>query len=168
MQVDSRLANLVQQAQQLATIVEAEEASLKNHNAQLRKILEQQIPELMDELEYERIDTPEYSLTVNDVLTASVPKHKRDEVCSWLIDNDLGSLVSYNVVVALKPGQEQEVIAVTDELTNAGYSKYTSLNKAVNTGSLKKAVRELLAEGEDVPLDLLGVFNVRKAIIKRT
>lgn len=166
-EAEQRLSKLVAKAQSQQAYVDDLTNTLKEANADLRRLLELDIPELMDELGYEAIDTNEYKLSIKDVMTASVPADKKQAVCAWLAAHGLSSLVSNEVKLAFKPDEQKlfdktiayiaKQTAIADRITTA---------QAVNTSSMKKAVKELLEQGADVDLELLGVSVIRQATIK--
>lgn len=167
-EAELRLSRLVKKAEQQQELVSKLEADLKEANKQLRKLLELDIPELMDELGYEAIATDEYALTIKDIMTASVPQEKRAAVCSWLVKHELGSLVSNEVKLSFKPTEMklfERTLRLLSKQEPIADRVVTVQN--VNTGSMKKAVKELLESGADVDLELLGVSVVRQATINR-
>ena len=63
-------------------------------------------------------------------------------------------------------GREEDEIAdkVVRDLIDEGFDP--SQSKSVHAGTLSAFVKEQLAEGVELPEDLLGVYVGRKAIIK--
>lgn len=165
---ERRLSKLVAKAEEWQANIAALGDQLKDANKALRKLVELDIPELMDELGYDGISTTDYIVNIKDVMTASVPEHKRAKVCAWLAEHELGALVSNDVRLSFKPDEQKlfdrtvkylaKQKAIADRIQTA---------QAVNTGSMKAAVKELLEQGADVDLELLGVSVIRQATFKR-
>lgn len=104
-------------------------------------------------------------ITIKKDISASVPEAKRAEVCAWLRAHDFGDLVSEDVTVSFGKGREADALELVSEL--AARNLIPVRKTAVNTASLKALIREQLAAGIDMPLDLLGAYEWKKAQIAR-
>ena len=110
------------------------------------------------------IDSGE-SITVKEDLMASISQKNKPAAVAWLIGNGHGSLVKEDVVVPFEKGDTEAVHILSKLLEANGVSNYNVI-EAVHTGSVKSLIKELLAEGKDVPLELFGGHFVKKAIVK--
>lgn len=164
---DERLGQLgVLANKQVALEAEVEEAekALKQVKKSLAIVTERDIPELMAEIGLMTITTEEgKAISVKEIMTASISKARKPEAIKWLVEHDLSSIVSADVVASFGKG-DSDAIALAQNLINQGYS--VLMDEKVNTSSVKAAIKELLANGEEVPFDLFGVNLVKKSIVK--
>lgn len=164
---EARLSRLISAAEETTALIARLSDELNRAQRDLRTCLETDIPELMDELGYEKVDTEEYAISIKDIMTASVPEHKRQVVCAYLNKIGLDSLVTNEVNASFKP-KEKEMFEKALKLLagQKDLADHITTAMKVNTGSMKKAVKELLEQGADVDIELLGVNMIRQAVIK--
>lgn len=162
------LKNIAQLARQ---VVEGEsevadlEERLKAAKNRLKAVQEGALPEAMKAVgmtEFKTING--HSISVTETLYASIAAKNKAKAAQWLVNNNLAALVKEDLVVSFDKGQHDDVIALVDSLQKMGeYNISTSEN--INTGSVKSAIKELLEEGVDVPLELFGAYFLRKAVV---
>lgn len=129
-----------------------------------RRIEEEDLPTLMDELGIQSVKIGEYDVKVDDDWRASIPKYRKDATIAYAESIGLGDLVSQKVVQEFKKNEQdmfEAAIAILNEHQQLFY-----VDRDMNTGSWKKAIRELIAAGKPVDLEAACVTKVRKAIIK--
>lgn len=102
-------------------------------------------------------------VAIKEFLNGSLPKDaaKRKVALDWLISVDAGSLIRSKVSVELDIGDMEKrslVHAVLDEV-DALYSDQDDVNHM----TLQAFARERMANGQPVPLDVLGLFAGRHA-----
>lgn len=160
------ITNLTRQViMQEQEVVRIEER-LKKAKESLRKVQEVELPEAMKACGMDKFTTTDgHSVNVTETLYASVPKKNKAQAAKWLLNNGLGSLVKEDVVVSFDNGQHERVREAVAVLESRGFSNY-ALSESINTASVKSAIKELLADGKDVPLDLFGAHFARKAVVK--
>jgi hypothetical protein len=105
------------------------------------------------------------SISVKDQMRASLPKKNRVEVANWLKDHGAGSLIKDTVVVEFQKGENSRAEELINLLVENGFSNFHE-DISINTGSLKSLAKEKLAQGEDIPLELMGIFLYQESIIK--
>jgi len=146
--------------------VERVELELKKARAQLKQVQERDLPEAMLACNMETFTTSDgLSVSVKETLYASIAKKNKAEAIQWLMNNELGALVKEDIVVAFDSGQRESVKSVIDILKGAGVTNF-STDETVNTTSVKSAIKELLGDGKEVPLELFGAYFARKAVVK--
>jgi len=141
----------------------------KDVQKQLRQVSEIDLPEAMGEAGIEAFTTSDgANIAVRETLYASFPKAaaKKREAIQWLIDNDLATIVKEDVHVPFDKGEVEKVGRLVELLEQSGFDEYRVV-ETVNTGTIKAVIKELLQEGKDVPLQLLGAYFVRKAEVKQ-
>lgn len=97
-------------------------------------------------------------ICVKSELFASVPKENKAEAAKWLIENGLGGIVKSTVKVDFQKNDFSAAYQLKDELARDGYC--AAAEQDFNTTSLKACLREKIAAGEPVPLDLFGARAV--------
>jgi hypothetical protein len=68
-------------------------------------------------------------------------------------------------VVEFPKGDASRASELVDLLVEKGFSNWYE-DISINTGSLKALAKEKLAQGDDVPLELMGIFLYQESIIK--
>lgn len=162
--IDSDLAALVAAA--LAVEKELEELDVKWKALKRRQeqLLEVDIPTLMDELEYTEVKSDEYSIAVEDEWTASISQDRKPFVCKMAEDLGCQSLVSNQLIMKFNKN-ERDMFEAARDLLIKNQQQFEE-KQDINTGSWKKAVRELIAAGEPVDLAQACVTKLRTAVIK--
>lgn len=141
------------------------EAKVKEKAKALRQVQEKDLPDAMTAAGCKAYTTVDgRSITIKEDISASLAEGKKGPAIEWLRANGYGDIVSEDVTVAFGKGQEEQAHALVEELTQKGLIAVRKAN--VNTATLKALIRELLAEGVDVPLETLGAYEWKKAIIK--
>jgi hypothetical protein len=158
------ISNLVSQQLSLETRIANGERLLKELKEELRQIQEGHLPEAMLEARTSKFKTFDgVTVEIAEELTMSIPKSRKSECYDWLKQNDLGALVAPEIVVKLQKGQDNEAAMVQQFLAENGFSH--ERREEANTTSVKAAFRTLIRQGKDVPLEMFGGFNRRKAVI---
>jgi len=143
------------------------EAQEKVREAQegVRDIAEQQIPELMDELGMASFETKSgIKLVTKDVIRASIPKIRREEAYKWMSERGHGDLIKHNVSIAFGRAEGEKAAETIATLQAKGLN--VKDEKKVESSTLRKFVGDLLEDGAEVPMDLFGASQFRKASIK--
>ena len=146
--------------------VAAIEETLKKAKAELRKVQEHDLPEAMLACNMETFVTADgLNVSVKETLYASIAAKNKVAASKWLIENELGALVKEDVVIGFDGGNHDAVQELIDKLTLLG-TKNVSTSESMNTASIKAAIKELLGDGKEVPLELFGAYFSRKAVVK--
>jgi hypothetical protein len=145
--------------------VDTLKALLKDAEAELKEIQTYRIPEVMAEAGINSVDTPTHLIRVTDELKVSISEKNKPHAHAWLRDNDHGDIIKNQVVIRIPAGRDE----VADKVINyaAELSVDAERSESVHPGTLKAFCKEMQAQGEDLPEDLLGVFNFRKSKIKK-
>ena len=160
----SRLGALAQDLYLAELEVAQAQENLKEAQRKERDISEHQIPELMDEVGVSEFTTKSgIKLAVSDNLRVSPPAARRQEAYDWLIARGFGDLVKHNVIIGFGRDEADQAESLSEHLMMEGYT--TKDERKVESQTLKKQIRTLLEEGEDVPLDLFGTTQYRQTKI---
>ena len=159
------LSNLVDHQLDEEMEVARLEGLLKDTQERLRDVAERQIPDLMDEIGLDTITTSAgLKVSVKTTLRASVPVAQRDTAWDWLDAHGHGGMIKRSVQVAFNRDQE----SAADELVDGLRSKFPNVKteRKVEPSTLKAFIREQLEEGNEVPMELFGAFEQRRAKIE--
>lgn len=139
-------------------VAEAEE-NLKRAKEALRTIAEGQIPEVMDRIGLAQVLTGSgLQIKVKSVLKANISEENRPAAIGWLRDNGHEKLIKNTFTVI---AEDQEGL---EEYLTQHALEYSAAPK-VHPNTLNKFVREKLEAGEDIPVDLFGVYDIRVAVV---
>ncbi len=142
------------------------EDQLKQAKAKLRKVQDFELPEAMLACNMEKFTTADgLEVSVKETLTASIAAKNKPAAAKWLLENHLGSLVKEDVTIGFDNGASDKVQALINLLAENGITNIRT-SESMNTASIKAAIKELLAEGKEVPLELFGAYFYRKAVVK--
>ena len=160
-----RVAPLAAQQLRLESKVAEAEQSLKDRKKALAEIAERELPDLMVELGLTDFTTADgLRVTVKDVLSAWTTGKYRDAIFAWLHATDNDSLISHEVVAKFGRGEADAAEQAESEARLLGGD--VVLTDKVNPQTFKALVRQLLADGEEVPIDEIGVSIATKSTIK--
>lgn len=152
-----------QQALAQKNVVKAELA-LEKAKAELRDFAERQVPELMDQIGLTEFKTATgLSLKIDEIIRASITAKNSARAFLWLRDNGHAALIRRTLKIEFGKGEDESADGLFEELQEKGMR--TEDKTAVNPQTLAAFVREKLREGEEIPLDLLGVHRQRVAKI---
>jgi len=102
---------------------------------------------------------------LDEKVYASLPVEDRDRLdrgCAWLEEHGHGGVIKSKLTASLGKGETELAEQAAGTLRALGVD--ADLRKEVNHQTLSKLVRELLAQGRDVPRELLGVYD--KAVVR--
>jgi hypothetical protein len=139
--------------------VEKAEFLLKAAKEKLRVLTEETIPSVMQELGLTSLvlDTGQ-KLSVKQDVYASIPSGNKREAYDWLNENGFGGLIKISVDVEYGKGEAELAIALFKELQERGLS--ANAEESVHAQTLKAFLREQVASGASIPMDLFGARPV--------
>lgn len=153
----------VQQQEKGVSVIEEK---LKAAKAELRKVQEIRLPEAMKNCGMETfVTTDGLKVSIKETMTASIAAKNKPDAAKWLLANELGALVKEDVTIGFDNGNNEGVQDLVNLLTENGISNIKT-SESMNTSTVKSAIKELLAQGKEVPLELFGVYFIRKATVK--
>lgn len=141
------------------------EAKLKELKESRRRLSEVTIPEMMEELGVTKmvLDSGETVSTKMDVY-ASVPSENWPDALGWLEANGLGDIIKTRVSLTYGRGEREAAVKMADYLSSTGAA--VTLEEKVHPLTLRATIKELLAKGVDVPLDVFGAREYMKTVVK--
>jgi len=149
----------------LETKIKRAEEDLATLKEQFKQVSQTDLPEALAETGLSEIKLTDGSkISVQQFYNASVPKDKIDEAFTWLRNNNHGDLIKNTIACSFGRGEDGNAKVLKEELTKIGIS-FTS-KEGVHPQTLKAFVREQVESGQNLPLDLLGVYIGQKTVIK--
>lgn len=142
--------------------VERIENLLKDANAHARRIREEALPGAMQELDLKEVTLSDGSkIKVADEVYCSITEAKKVAAFEWLEDNDFGGLIKTGVEIAYGRDEREAAVTFYNQLLEEG--KDVSISAGVHAQTLKAWMKEQLAAGRNVPMDLFGARSVTVA-----
>lgn len=153
----TRISNVVDELVAAREDVKRAEDVLKVAQQHVNTLEQYTLPELMREAKQEKLRTLSgYDVELGEVLRASIPPANLPQAIMWLSANGHGAIVKREIKLAFGKDEDQKAAEAFDLVVNAGF--LPDDKQSVHTQTLAAAVREMIAEGKDVPMELLGVY----------
>ena len=141
------------------------EENIKNLRSEERLLSENEIPNLMQQAGISSLKLIDgSSVSFKPEYYAKIPISKIDEAFNWLSSNGHGDLIKNEV--SLKFGRSEYNVAnsIVEDLKSKGHN--VSQKKKVEPMSLKAFVKDEIQKGNNLPMDLFGVYVSNKTTIK--
>lgn len=149
---------------------ESLQQSLKDLGDAIFKLEQTTLPDAMSEAGTDMIGLPDMGATVvvKNWVRANLPKDPelRLQGVAWLTEHGAGDLVKCNIGVSFSKGEHNMAGDLAETLREKYPEKDVVMQEEVHHMSLTAFVKSRLAEGETVPLDILGATVGRVAQIK--
>lgn len=157
------LAQLTKLAEEQAR-AEAEvarlEAELTRAKEAVRDLAEFRVPELMDRIGMQEFTTASgLKIKLNETIRAGISVANGPAAFAWLRGNGHGSLIKRTLKLEFGKNEDEQADQLARELREKGLDLEDKA--AVNPQTLGAFVREKLRDGEDIPVELLGVHRQR-------
>lgn len=159
-----RVVQLAELLLQLRANVERLETELIDAKADVRRVEQEDLPDLMQELGLEtfKLKTGE-TIEVKPEVDCSISAERRAAAHSWLVDRGFGGLIKTEVTVAFGRGDHAAAEDFAEEVAKSG--KQPEIVERVHPSTLKAFVKEQMAAGTQIPFDLFGVHPYSKVKI---
>lgn len=155
----SQLSALAEEQAKAEAEVADLEAQLTAAREKVRDLAERKVPELMDQIGIEEFKTSSgLKIKVAETIRASISQANGPRAFAWLREHGNAAMIKRIVSVAFGKGEDEKAEALVKELGE----KFECEDKtSVHPSTLSAFVREKLAKGDELPLDLLGVHRQR-------
>ena len=160
-----QLSQLVRSLRNVEQQIEDAENHIKSLKQEKHRLSVENIPALMDEMGVERIDVDGLTVERKMIISASIPKDRKDEAFSWLRENGLDDIIKNDVTCSFGKGQDNSAKNVIAILQDAGFDPATKTH--VHPSTLKAFVKERVTDGKPIDLDMFGAFISNAAQIRR-
>lgn len=130
------------------------------------EILRRLIPEMMEQAGLESFKMANgATIGVKNEIKASISQANAPKAFAWLTEHDFDGIIKTKVISAFGRGELEEAQKLLDQLESDGVD--AALKQEVHPSTLKSFVKERLEEGDDIPLDVFGVFEYKIAKITK-
>lgn len=162
----ARVASLVDEWADLNERTDVMNKDTAALEAKANEIAERLLPEIMDENNVKDMTTRNgVKVAIVDKVKAGIRKADMAEGCQWLVDNEHSDLIKVEVTVKFPKGDIDKALELLSYLEQHPEEYAVAMKETVNPQTLGAFVREMLADGEALPMDLLGVYRRREAKI---
>ena len=161
----SQLHTLAEQQALAEAEVARIEAELNGAKERLKNIAEVALPQAMDELGLTEFKTTSgLIIVIAETIRASIPKARQGEAFDWLREHGHAGLIKRQLSLSFGKGEDELADKALELLLAQHYDP--EVKTEVHTQTLGAFVREKLEAGEDLPLELFGVFRQRASKIE--
>jgi len=156
-------ARLIRLAQQ---DVEHAKESLKEKEAELRRLTDEVMPSLFSELGLTSFTLDDGSkLEVRQTYSATPLAENRPKVYEWLRENGYGDLIKNTVFCTFGREEDDKARQFFELAEEKGY--VAEAKTEVHPSTLRAFVRERVESGDTFPMDLFGAWVGQRATIKK-
>ena len=163
-----RMVSMMKEVVETETLVKELETNLVGLKSNLNLMKTQTLPDLMAEVGVSEfvLDETGVRLIVDDFVHGSLPKEpdKREKAIKWLTDHDGADMLRTEVLVEFDKNEHNMALSFIAECEER------DLDPEVKTGVHPQTyvahMRERLRNGEEVPLEMLGLFAGRVVKVK--
>lgn len=164
---NEELTELVNQVISLDAKLHLAEYNAQNTKKLLADLLEKEIPLKLQEMGLkEAVLKDGTKVSYVPTYWAKIKNENKAEAFTWLRNNGLGDLIKRRISIDFTKGDDNEASKVKSLLEEKGH--LVDDKEDVNYQTLSAMVREQIEKGNDIPKDLLGVFQKKEAKIKRS
>ena len=167
-EADSALAQLQRLADQQADqarVVADLEAQLTRAKEALRVTSENLLPEALDRVGIAEFKTSSgLVVSLKEQVRCGITEERAPKAYEWLREHGRGAIIKRRIALDFGTGEEERVTKLVQLLEQHEFADFDD-KQSVNPQTLGAFVRNALAEGLDIPLDLFGVFRQRVAVL---
>lgn len=166
-QTEATLESLVKYANEMKSLekeIADIERELAERNGRLNKISGVIIPDVMDRLGMEEFKLSDGSkVLVKTDIKCGLSEERKPAGFAWLRENDYGGIIKTDVSLAFGKGEEQQAKEAVDVLSAAGFN--AQIGDSVHHATLKSFVKERIEAGDNIPIDVFGVYEFKQTKI---
>ena len=141
------------------------EAKLKDLKKQHTQVSQVDLPEAMAETGLSEFTLKSgHEVSTKAFYACNIPKDRYSEAMAWFRENGHGDLIKNTVTVDFSRGEDVDASTFKQSIVNQGLS--FADKTGIHPQTLRAFVREQCESGQDLPLDLLGVYVGQKTTIK--
>lgn len=162
-----RISKLAGQQLNLEDAIHEQTQKLKSMQEDLMELSMVKLPMLMEECGVTAFKLADgSSVEIKESIKASIAAKNKTQAFVWLRDNGYGDIIKNEVVVSFGKGEEERA---NEFVKTVAQDDHVFVRKeSVHSQTLGAFVREQLNTGKDLPMDLLGVFRLHQAQIKKS
>lgn len=159
------ISNLAKKAKEIAAEVADLEAVLKERKNSFKKLTEEAIPEALAQTGMTGFMMEDGSkIEVKPFYSASIPAARKAEAYEWLREHGMDDIIKNTVSVRFGRGEDELCARLLELLGTQGYPAEQA--EKIEPMTLKAWAKEQVERGNEIPMELFGVFIGQKATIK--
>lgn len=163
----SSVGALAKRAKQLEKEIDEIESVLKERKDQQRKLLEESIPSMLQELGMKKFTMADGStIEIKPFYGASIKEENRAVAYEWLRKNGYDDIIKNTVSVRFGRNEDKLCDALINQLREQNYP--VEQTEKIEPQTLKAWAKEMVERGVEFPTETFGLFTGHKATIKST
>lgn len=154
-------------AQRIELEITTLEQAITDKKKELQNLRQKIIPDLLRSAGMNSFSLDDGTIVeLKDELFPDIPAAKREEAYEWLRLNGHGDLIKHEIKIVFGMGEDQEALAVRNQLAGHNSPLNFTEKETVLPQSLRAWVREQERRGTSLPEDLFSVHRVTSAQLK--
>ena len=163
----SRLSHLIRESKKIDDEIAQAEQYLKDLKFKKRKVNEDDIPNLMQEMGMDSVTVDGNKVALRQLVHARIPDEKRDEAYTWLRSIGEGDIIKNDVTISFKSGEDNMASAVVEDLRGQ-YGLEPARKTHIHAQTLKAWAKGRIESGKEIDFDTFGIFVGTEAKITRS
>jgi len=156
---------LARRAKLLEKEIEELDTVLKERKEQQRKLLEESIPAMLQELGMKKFVMADGStIDVKPYYSASIKEENRAVAYQWLRDNGYDDIIKNTVSVRFGRNEDKLCETLINTLREQNYP--VEQTEKIEPQTLKAWAREMVERGQEIPTETFSLYVGHKATIK--
>jgi hypothetical protein len=156
---------LARRAKLLEKEIEELDTVLKERKEQQRKLLEESIPAMLQELGMKKFVMADGStIDVKPFYSASIKEENRAVAYQWLRDNGYDDIIKNTVSVRFGRNEDKLCETLINTLREQNYP--VEQTEKIEPQTLKAWAREMVERGQEIPTETFSLYVGHKATIK--
>jgi hypothetical protein len=150
----------------LTEVVAQMEDDLKQAKSALHRYRTVQVPDIMSELQMDRVSFKGWDVRLDDFVSGSLPSdpEKRASAIKWLESHDGGGLIKTDIKLSFAKSQHNEALSIAAQLESDGFAP--NVESGVHPSTLQSYARQRIKDGDDIDPEALGLFIGKVAKLK--
>jgi hypothetical protein len=161
---------LMQLGEELEICLEEQEnltGRLEEINAKIKRYQEKLIPEAAEGVEGKLVLPNDMVFTIKEDIRINASKEKTPKIINWLTEIGSDNIVKRQLICEFQKGETEKFKKIREAIHETDASVPMKSKANVHYQTLLSFVKEKLKKGDEVPIDLLGVFRQRVAKLER-
>jgi hypothetical protein len=156
---------LARRAKLLEKEIDELDTVLKERKEQQRKLLEESIPAMLQELGMKKFVMADGStIEVKPFYSASIKEENRAVAYQWLRDNGYDDIIKNTVSVRFGRNEDKLCETLINSLRTQNYP--VEQTEKIEPQTLKAWAREMVERGQEIPTETFSLYVGHKATIK--
>jgi hypothetical protein len=161
----SSVGALAKRAKQLEKEIDEIELVLKERKDQQRKLLEETIPAMLQELGMKKFTMADGStIEIKPFYGASIKEENRAVAYEWLRKNGYDDIIKNTISVRFGRNEDKLCESLINQLREQNYP--VEQTEKIEPQTLKAWAKEMVERGVEFPTETFGLFTGHKATIK--